>query len=466
MLGRLPQFREWRPPERTAVGRLPGNREPLLSIAVVALAVGYAAILLLAVGHAGAPWWLSFWSGLGSLTMFAAASFAIGGLAGFVFGIPRVADARDAQAGGVGNGGANRAANASVALNSNLGQVSDWLVKILIGAGLTQIAGIGETLREIASVGTDNTAILAPVVPPLIVYFVVLGFLGIYIWTTTHFAGMVHSAVNTLLVEVNAKADQVLHEVAALQSDVTHLKKAWDLVETQLNLEGQERDRSIKEFVRAFEPLDARDRAMIFYHVHRARRNNWECNKKRMARTMPIFAALIELDKKQQYHRNHAELGYCYKDRPQPDYEKALDHLEKAIEIRRKQGIDGWTRYEFNRALCRIELALQSDGAGPDVQDAILEDLESAIESDSIIPSPGCKPIDALRQHPRIRHWCQSNAERVQHSSLAEILEPGPSISASKPAAETTTPGLNPAHASRKRCVEKRHPNAGAPPKP
>jgi tetratricopeptide (TPR) repeat protein len=431
MLGRLPQFRERRPPERTAAKRLPDNRAPLLSIAVTALAFGYSAILLLAAGHAEiASWWLSFWSGLGLLTMLAAASFALGGLAGFVFGIPRVADARDAQAGGIGNERANRAENASVALNSNLGQVSDWLVKILIGAGLTPIAGIGGTFQEIAKVVTVNTAIPASVVPPMILYFVVFGFLAIYIWTTTHFAAMISSAVNTLLVEVNAKADEALHNVEVWQRDVAHLKKAWDLVETQLNLESRERDRPLDEFVKAFEPLDGRERAMIFYHVRRTRHNNWECNKKRMARTMPIFRALIELDKEQEHHRSHAQLGYCYKDHRQPDYAKALEHLDKAIEIRKKRRICGWTIYEFNRALCRIELTLQSSGPSPaHLQNAILEDLQCAIEYDSFLAPPGCKPIESLCQHPRIRLWCQRNAERVQYSPLAELLEPDPGVS-------------------------------------
>jgi hypothetical protein len=277
----------------------------------------------------------------------------------------------------------------------------------------------------------------------------VLGFLAVYIWTTTYFAGMINSAMNTLLVEVNEKADQVLHDVSALQSDVSHCKKAWDLVETQLNLEGQDRDRPPEEFVKAFEPLDGRDRAMIFYHVRRARHNNWEGNKKRMARTIPIFVALVELDKERQYHRNHAELGYCYKDQLQPDYRRALEHLDQAIEIRTKRRIEGWTRYEFNRALCRIELALQGDDVPPDVQDAILEDLQCAIECDSLLTAPGCKPIDALRQYPRIRLWCQSNPERIRHSPLAEILEPGPGVSSVEPTAETSTSEFNPAHGDR-----------------
>ena len=60
MLERRPQVSDSRS-ERVTGKRLPGNRGPLLSVAVAALAVGYAAILLLAAGHAEiASWWLSF----------------------------------------------------------------------------------------------------------------------------------------------------------------------------------------------------------------------------------------------------------------------------------------------------------------------------------------------------------------------------------------------------------------------
>ena len=445
MLARLPTLREWPAPERAVADRSP-DKEALQLVALAALAVGCTAILLLAGGHAAAgtdsmAWsWMSFWSGLGLLTMVAAASFATGGLAGFVFGIPRVPDGRDAVASGERT---SRAANGSVALNSNLGQVSDWLTKILLGAGLTQITRIGEMLHQIALVITDKTTVPVSFVPALLVYFVTLGFLAVYIWTITRFAGMVNDAVNTLLSEVNAKADQVLGKVEALESGVADSKKVWELLENQLNLENRERDRPVEEFVRAFEPLEGRERAMIFYHTRRVRHDNWERNKKRMARTVPIFQALIAVDHEQNYHRNHAQLGYCYKDQQHPDYAKAIEHLDKAIEIRMKRQINGWTIYEFNRALCRIELALQGKGASPaDVQNAILEDLNAATQYDdcgSILAGPGSKPIDGLRQHPRIRLWCQRNADRIRQSSFAGILKPSPALSAVEPAVEVSS---------------------------
>ncbi|MER8183535.1 hypothetical protein [Kitasatospora sp. NPDC094015] len=112
-----------------------------------------------------------------------AATFAVtGGLLGFLFGVPKLltsgAAAHPADP--------SATSTASYAPNTNLEQVSDWLTKILLGAGLTQIGTLPERLRELGRA-------LAPVVgggpgsagfaAALGVYFTVVGFLSGWLLT-------------------------------------------------------------------------------------------------------------------------------------------------------------------------------------------------------------------------------------------------------------------------------------------
>lgn len=99
---------------------------------------------------------------------------------------------------------------------------------------------------------------------------------------------------------------------------------------------------------------------------------------------IPVFEVLIECDKEDVYHRNHAQLGYTLKDKPNPDYERAEKELTKAIEVRDRVGEKGYFIYEFNRALVKIEtdpnLKLDKPSAKP-VAEMVAKDLKSAAEN-------------------------------------------------------------------------------------
>jgi hypothetical protein len=99
----------------------------------------------------------------------------VGGLLGFIFGIPKTV---------------TPAASASTALveyqgNTNLEQISDWLAKILVGAGLVELKSIGLALSALGSTfGTHGCLgacgwIAAPVI---VIGFSVSGFLLTYLW--------------------------------------------------------------------------------------------------------------------------------------------------------------------------------------------------------------------------------------------------------------------------------------------
>ncbi|MFO0126287.1 MAG: hypothetical protein ACK54J_03520, partial [Pseudanabaena sp.] len=67
------------------------------------------------------------------------ASFVLGFLIGFLFGVPRTVESNDPTL--------TKNSQTRVHANTNLEQISDWLTKILVGVGLTQIMPILSFLK-------------------------------------------------------------------------------------------------------------------------------------------------------------------------------------------------------------------------------------------------------------------------------------------------------------------------------
>lgn len=143
----------------------------LLILGPLAAAIAYAATVA-APGHGA--------SAAMAAVIACAAPSAIGGLLGFLFGIPRTltgdqVPAPDAKPG-----------SRRTRTNTNLEQISDWLTKIFIGVGLSQLGSIPEHVRSVAEfVGQamGNTEGVFAVVGAMLVYFAVAGFLAGYLIT-------------------------------------------------------------------------------------------------------------------------------------------------------------------------------------------------------------------------------------------------------------------------------------------
>lgn len=123
------------------------------------------------------------------------AAIASGGFVGFIFGIPRSRNSDGNESGDEKekSGGRYRA-------NTNLEQISDWLTKILVGAGLTQITalpGLIQNLAEYASAGMGDKASSVYAGSILIFYFVI-GFMYAYLWTRLVLAGAMKHADDEL----------------------------------------------------------------------------------------------------------------------------------------------------------------------------------------------------------------------------------------------------------------------------
>ncbi|MFJ7912479.1 hypothetical protein [Kitasatospora sp. NPDC096204] len=125
---------------------------------------GLVGLLLFALGRE------HLWQALGGGLVVVGASVVLGGGLGFLFGVPRVR----------GGAGSDEPPG-SYAPNTNLEQVSDWLTKVLLGVGLTQLGSLGERLHDLGTalapvLGGGEAAV--PFAAALVLYFLVFGFLA------------------------------------------------------------------------------------------------------------------------------------------------------------------------------------------------------------------------------------------------------------------------------------------------
>ncbi|MEO8111050.1 MAG: hypothetical protein ABI594_13490 [Ginsengibacter sp.] len=114
-------------------------------------------------------------SAFGCGILIAGASISSGGVLGFIFGIPSV----------------SQTPNARLKYNDNLVQISDWLTKIIVGVGLTQLYNIPRFVIKIGgqfqiNFGGGTWAVNVAIA--IMSYFFVLGFLMIYFWTKTDYS--------------------------------------------------------------------------------------------------------------------------------------------------------------------------------------------------------------------------------------------------------------------------------------
>ena len=303
--------------------------------------------------------------------LLAGASAFVGGMLGFLFGIPRTlqqegstapADASVAAASGA------TAPRIDYRVNTNLEQISDWLTKILVGVGLTQIAAIREGVRSLTAFvaqGLGPQAQSQVFAFALLSYFAVLGFLFGYLWTRLIFTRALRTADQAAIGVLVEEVQKVTEKAETTERKLEELKKQSELDAAALNLAYRRLNPTQDLPVVTQEELDSAIalasppvKVQVFNQASQLRTDNWRDpkTKPKVELTIPVFRALIRSDTQNSYHRNHAQLGYCLKDKPQPDWGEAEKELTTAIEIRGTWQEHGWLFYELNRAQCRIML--------------------------------------------------------------------------------------------------------------
>jgi hypothetical protein len=307
-----------------------------LSVAIVA---GFLAVL---VHGSGGP--------DGNITagfLLAVAALFVGGFVGFLFGIPRtLQQSEQVPADG-------RAASQPTRYqgNTNLEQISDWLTKILVGVGLTQLGKISASLTGMASTlapafGKREQA--EPFVLALLIFFGTVGFLFSYLWTRIFLAGALARADVSAVIraQVDLRIDEnATTDAKALSLIYTFLQRGTDVASVNID--------TMKDAIRRSSPSV---KVQAFYRAEEFRRTTWRSEKNLMERTIPVFEALTESDTENRFHQNHGQLGYALKDKSNPDWQRAEEELTTAISIRGDDPEQWWSFYEFNRAICRIML--------------------------------------------------------------------------------------------------------------
>lgn len=135
---------------------------------------------------------------LGTALLIAGACFSLGALTGFLFGIPRIINNNNAPA--------LTSSKGTVIQNDNLVQISDWLTKIIVGVGLTQINEIPNVFNMLGrllgpcfekSGESRDVQVSAAIAISIVVYFLILGFIACYLWTRFHFSEMLEDTLDT-----------------------------------------------------------------------------------------------------------------------------------------------------------------------------------------------------------------------------------------------------------------------------
>jgi hypothetical protein len=155
------------------------------------------------------------------------AAVVTGGLMGFLFGIPKTNQLE--SSGYYSNGDRRKDVGIQYQFNTNLEQISDWLTKILIGVGLTQVHQIGNSLYTAAVILVKDLGIkgegAAPVLTVSTIYFLVCGFLIGYLWTRLFYHRLLANADRGVLDTLNSDLQETKENLQATKEKVQEAKE-------------------------------------------------------------------------------------------------------------------------------------------------------------------------------------------------------------------------------------------------
>lgn len=346
-----------------------------------------------------------------------------GGFLGFLFGIPRtlrndgtkgvLREPSQAPSENVSSLEPNLTAKSSTdpgggyIANTNLEQISDWLTKILVGVGLTQLnsikVGIRDVVEEIAP-AFGSTGYEKPFIALILFFGLILGFLFGYLWTRLYLIGALRDADRIETLEAKAAATERKVDDLKKQSQVD--ADALSLVDHQLNPRSGIPAPSAGELRDAVVNASRSVRTQIFYRARDLREKTWSDprSKSTMELTIPVFRALIASDSERQYHMNHGQLGFALMDKNNPDFSEAEGEFTTAIDIRDRIGPEGWGLYELYRAICIIKQDSKFTSSSPSderTKRRVIADLRKAFQDEEAWESIG--------HEENLTDWCNVN---------------------------------------------------------
>jgi hypothetical protein len=361
----------------------------------------------------------------------AGAAWFTGTLLGFLFGIPRTREPKgEAQgitprtsatappsqlgAGGVGNAAALSSVqdvptqktppnqSSRYEPGTGLEQIADWLTKIIVGVGLTQLNSIPGKLDQLAryigegmNADHPNSAIGLGIC----IYFSVSGFLFGFLWARLY------------MTELFNKADKPplegrVEEVEEITNTIVLDRRARDLVRRQLDPS----EPAIAPEILQEAIVKASDGVKLeVLELARDARKSDDAGDDTKARAIPVLQALISADKDSLQHRYYSELAYIFRDFGR--LAESIQGFTTAINIRNRRGKSGWKSYELERAKAQIRLDSASGPSAPDLKEAVTKDLRAAWSDPKL--------QDRIRK-PEIIDWLNKNSMTIE----AQISNP------------------------------------------
>ena len=187
---------------------------PILVAGALGLVCGVAAAMLLAGTAAGGP----YWSAGFVLVVYLFAAVAISGVLGLIFAVPR-----SRTDGALPSSGRYLA-------NSNLEQISDWLTKLLVGAGLVQLGALPGGLANLGDfLGADSEIPNAEATTVMLVlYGSGVGFLFVYLWVRLRLR---------VLLEATEQQAEDQWRTAEIAEALTEATNSSEVTETKSKIE-------------------------------------------------------------------------------------------------------------------------------------------------------------------------------------------------------------------------------------
>jgi hypothetical protein len=327
-----------------------------------------------------------FLSVAGTALAVAGAALLTGGLLGFLFGIPKKLQQDTQSVSSVSTAGAFQAEGGGGGVayqgNTNLEQISDWLTKILVGVGLTQIASIPAALSKYAdytAAGLGNFASGKVFAIALLVYFLIGGFLFIYLWTRWYLAGTF------------SQADQaaIEHRISEVEKQIEDNARALSIVQRQLNPTRDSQPVTQEQLNAAIKLASDAVTEQIYQQAYSVLIANYadQTTKPIMERTIPVFRALIANDTQQVNYLYHYMLAFTMKEKRQPDWQESESEYTSAINIRGPWKDYDNAQLELERAQCRInqdQAFLSGQPSSDKFKAIILDDLKAAASDPSL----------------------------------------------------------------------------------
>lgn len=322
--------------------------------------------------------WKEGFSILGVSITIAGAAFVAGGLLGFLFGIPKTLQ-QENDANTIKSGDTKQ--ETTYRHNTNLEDISDWLTKILVGVGLTQIASISGVLNKYAdfvAAGLGNFSSSKVFGIAILILFLIVGFLVGYLLTRLR--------LKSALTQADA-IKSLSTKLTSLENQRELDSQALTITQRQLNPFPNEQELKQEEIDEAIKNASSSTKKNIFYQAENMLWHNIDTDIEKMKRTIPIFRALIASDEENKYHKNHGRLGIALSRNGDSNWSEVKIELDKAILIRGESVDKNDLYYELYRAegLINLDVNFNKEQKSDDnSKQAILSDIQAAFANPDI----------------------------------------------------------------------------------